>query len=149
MVKTWFDMPQNQHLRHVVEYPNRNPTHRTTYENLIKPLIYPDYDQTTWQTAKPTNSFYNEMDHWFHTNLANTKLNSAWQAGLGYLVDKIDPKYFHYEIGRPVGLTFNTSLFYHLGASTAQNTQATFTNRSYMQSVNITTIKDQKIKKIG
>ena len=92
MVKDWFDLPMNQNLKYLARFPISMVNHRTYYESIVKSVVYPDYDQATWQTTKPTNSFYNEMDHWFHVNMADTKYYDAWQSGLTYLVDKIDPK---------------------------------------------------------
>ena len=148
MVKTWFDMPQNNHLKHLVQNSTNNPNHRTAYENIVKSIIYPDYDLETWQTAKPTSSFYNEMDHWFHTNLKGTKLYSAWESGLELLVDKIDPKYFYYQLGKPAGLGVNYSLFYGLGPSKTLTTQPAFVNRQYRtRKQDILTVDDKKVKK--
>ena len=115
VVKNWFDMPTNRHLQHLVRWPNYSFAQRTTFEHIIKPLIYPEYDQTTFQTSKPTNSFYNEMDHWFYTNFTDTHAYRAWQAGLDYLVKNINGKFFNYELGRPVGLIGFISPFYLLG----------------------------------
>jgi len=152
VIRRWFDMPQNQHLKHIVHYANLNTDQRTTYENLIKTIIYPDYDPTTWQTAKPTNSFYNEMDHWFHVNMAGTQFYSAWEAGLQMLVDKIDPRYFVSKMGRPVGLTTYRSSMYHIGAETQiANKTPIFKNNEHLTittNTEVKLIKDKKIKKL-
>jgi hypothetical protein len=151
MVKNWFEMSQNQHLQHISVFPSNviSKNYRTTYENLVKSIVYPDYDQQTWQTAKPTNSFYNEMDHWFHTNMRDTDMFSAWNAGLDFLVNKIDPKFFMYELGRPVGIIIKYSPFYYLGSSNNNVSTFKFTNRDHMvPSVNIAICRDRKIKQI-
>lgn len=114
-IKNWFSLDSNKYLQHLVRWPNYSFSQRTTFEHIVKPLIYPDYDPTTFQTSKPTNSFYNEMDHWFYTNYKNTHVYQTWQAGLEFLVKNIDAKYFNYEIGRPVGLVGFLSPFYELG----------------------------------
>lgn len=115
IIKNWFDIESNQYLQHLVRWPNYSFNQRTTFEHIIKPLIYPDFDPTTFQTSKPSNSFYNEMDHWFYTNFQDTHAYRAWQSGLKFLVDNIDPKYFNYEMGKPVGLVGFISPFYYLG----------------------------------
>ena len=114
-IKNWFDLPSNQYLQHLVRWPNYSFAQRTTFEHIVKPLIYPDYDPTTFQTSKPTNSFYNEMDYWFYTNFQDTDVYNTWQAGLKLLTDKIDPKFFNREIGRPVGLVGFLSPFFEIG----------------------------------
>jgi len=115
MIRHWFDQPNNKYLQHLARWPNYSFAQRTTFEHIIKPLIYPDYDPTTFQTSKPTNSFYNEMDQWFYQNFQETRAFKVWQAGLKYLVDNIDPKYFNNEMGRPVGFVGFISPFYYLG----------------------------------
>jgi hypothetical protein len=115
IIKNWFDLPHNQYLQHLARWPNYSFSQRTTFEHIIKPLLYPDYDPTTFQTSKPTNSFYNEMDYWFYQNFKDTPAYSVWKAGLQHLVDNIDIKYFNKEMGTPVGFVGFLSPFYCLG----------------------------------
>jgi hypothetical protein len=118
VIKKWFDLPSNIGLQHLARWPNYSFSQRTAFESIVKPLIYPDYDHTTFQTSKPTNSFYNEMDFWFYTNFTETHAYRVWQAGLKHLVDNVDKKYFNYEINRPVGFIYFISPFYYLGDAT-------------------------------
>jgi hypothetical protein len=150
MIKLWFDMAQNGHVRHLVQTPNGNTNQRTTYEYIAKSIIYPDYDLETWQTSKPTTSFYNEMDHWFHTNLVDTKYDRAWRAGLQFLVDKIDPQYFQFELNNPVGFKPNLSQLYYIGDSTYTPVSPKFVNRDYLTKQNreIIAVQNRKLKKI-
>ena len=121
IIRRWFDMPCNQHLQHFVRWPNYSFAQRTAYEQLIKPLIYPDYDATTFQTSKPTNSFYNEMDHWFYVNFRDTHAYRVWQAGIKHAERNIDSKYFNFEFGRAVGLVGFMSPFYCMGDAVFQD----------------------------
>lgn len=115
IVRKWFDLPQNKVLQYVCRWPNYSFIHKNAYESIIKPLIYPDYDPTTFQTGKPTNSFYNEMDQWFYQNFQDTHQYRAWKAGLSHLVNTIDKKFFNYEMGQAVGFIGFISPFYYLG----------------------------------
>ena len=121
-IRRWFDLPTNKYLQHLARWPNYSFSQRTTFEHIIKPLLYPDYDPATFQTSKPTNSFYNEMDHWFYTNFQDTHAYRTWQAGIKHLVDSIDPKYFNNEMGRPVGFVGFISPFYYLGDAEYEST---------------------------
>ena len=114
-IKNWFNQPQNSHLQYLARWPNHNISQRTTYEQLIKPLIYPDYDHLTFQTSKPTNSFYNEMDHWFYANFQDTAAFQVQTAGLELLVNQINDKFFNKSLGRPVGFVGFLSSFYCIG----------------------------------
>jgi hypothetical protein len=121
MIKNWFNLESNKYLQHLVRWPNYSFSQRTTFEHIVKPLIYPNYDPTTFQTSKPTNSFYNEMDHWFYTNFQDTHVYHTWQAGLKLLTDSIDAKFFNNEMGRPVGFVGFISPFYYLGDAAYQD----------------------------
>jgi len=149
LIKQWFDMEQNSHLQNLIQWPNTSIAQRTAYEQLVKSIIYPDYDMETWQTIKPTNSFYNEMDHWFHVNFKDTNLYHAWTAGLQLLVDKIDPKYFTYEHEVPVGLKQMFSPHYYVGESQHKAPMPAFKNRDYFKNLqgSTTIVKDKKITK--
>lgn len=115
VIRRWFDQPYNTFLQYICRWPNYSFVHKNAFESIIKPLIYPDYDPTTFQTNKPTNSFYNEMDFWFYQNFQDTHQYRVWQAGLQHLVKEIDPKFFNYELGKPVGFVGFISPFYYLG----------------------------------
>lgn len=122
IIKNWFSLPQNTFLQYLVRWPNHSIANRTAYEQMVKPLIYPDYDPATFQVAKPTNSFYNEMDFWFYKNFQGTDSYKKWQAGLDLLVRNIDDKFFNKELGRPVGFVGFLSPFYDLGPAVYQDT---------------------------
>lgn len=117
-VKNWFSQAVNHNLQHILKWPNYSVSQRAAYESIVKPLVFPDYDQSTFQVGKPSNSFYNEMDAWFYPNFHDATYYQAWQAGLAYLADKIDPKYFNQELGRPTGFVGFVSPFYYLGDAT-------------------------------
>lgn len=131
MVKNWFDLPPNGNLRHLVRWPNTGISQRSAYEHIIKPIIYPDYDPETWQTVKPTNNFYNQMDHWFHVNLKDTHQYRVWEAGIEFVKNKIDSRFLLTEKGKVIGPVGFISPLYYLGKSTATATQAAFVNQSF------------------
>ena len=129
IVKSWFSMPQNYSFQSVIRYPNDTFAYRNMYERLVKTIIYPDYDPNTFQTIKPTNNIYNEMDHWIHTNFNNTKFYRAWEAGIDYLLEKIDNKFLNpnsvphqNNIKQRRDVISFSSLFYCLGDSSIPET---------------------------
>jgi hypothetical protein len=125
IVRNWFNMPANRHLQYLARWPNHSVAHRTAYENLLKPLIYPDYDPMTFQVNKPGSNFYSEMDHWFYENFQGHKLYSSWQAGIGFVERNIDNKFFNKEFGRVVGFVGFLSPFYKLGPAELSQTART------------------------
>lgn len=121
----WFMLPHNKHLQFLVRWPNHSVTQRSVYEQLTKSLIYPDYDPTTWQTTKSTNTFYSEMTWWFFKNFKDSRFYQVWEAGLAHVAQKIDPKFFNYEHGRPVGFVGFMDKFYDLGPTDYISTNIT------------------------
>jgi hypothetical protein len=115
LVMNWFNRTENRHLQFLARWPNHSVAQRTTYESLIKPLIYPDYDPKTFQVSKPGSNFYSEMDYWFYKNFENHKLYQSWQAGVSYVERNIDPKFFNREFDRAVGFVGFLSPFYCVG----------------------------------
>jgi hypothetical protein len=151
MIRRWFDMPHNLNMRYLTEHSTLTSIEkRTTYEHLVKSIIYPDYDLSTWQTAKPRNSFYNEMDHWFYTNCQDTSLYSVWESGIQYLVDKVESKYMFINDNRPVGFRSFVSPYYYLGPSTSVNNRLPFSNPSSAAQAptDIWVLKNKKLQKI-
>ena len=52
IIRNWFNQPANSHLQFLARWPNHSNAQRTAYEAMIKPLVYPDYDQMTFQVGK-------------------------------------------------------------------------------------------------
>jgi hypothetical protein len=115
IVRQWFNMPANRHLQHLVNWPNHSVAQRTTYEQIIKPLIYPNYDHQTFQVSKPSSNFYSEMDYWFYENFKDHKLYSSWLAGIDFVERNVDKKFFNKKFNQPVGFVGFLSPFYNLG----------------------------------
>jgi hypothetical protein len=121
LVRKWFNLPVNQDLQHLVRWPNHSNIQRTTYESLVKPLVYPDYDPLTFQVCKPATNFYSEMDFWFYDNFKDHKLYNSWIAGINFVERNIDKKYFNVEFGRAVGFVGFLSPFYYIGDAITSN----------------------------
>jgi hypothetical protein len=120
VVRNWFNDPANQHLQFLARWPNHSVSQRTTYEQVIKTLIYPDYDHETFQVNKPTNNFYAEMDSWFYEKFTDHAVYHVWQEGIQYVTDRIDPKFFNQEFGQNVGFVGFLSPFYCIGPAEAK-----------------------------
>jgi hypothetical protein len=114
-IMNWFNQPDNRHLQYLVRWPNHSVSQRTTYESVVKPLLYPDFDPLTFQVSKPGSNFYSEMDYWFYEKFRDHKLYQSWQAGIAFVENNIDRKYFNIELNRAVGFVGFLSPFYCLG----------------------------------
>ena len=67
-VANWFELPANQAFKVLLRWPNHDISQRTTYEMIIKSIVYPEYDLSTFQAAKPTSAFVTEIDSWLHNS---------------------------------------------------------------------------------
>jgi hypothetical protein len=118
LIRQWFDLPMNLGLQHVVSWPNSDYSLRTLFEQLIKPVIYPDYDFRTFQVAKSNNIFRAEMDSWFFKNMQGTTVYNAWQAGVDYMINNTHDRYLEHH---KQGLVQYLSPLYYVGESSTQN----------------------------
>lgn len=134
VVAKWFSRPENHKMQNLLHWPNNNFAFRSFYEQLVKLIIYPDYDSSTFQTLKPTNNFYNEMDHWFHTNFKDTRLYSVWQAGIDYVVNNLDSKYIGYTDGLAQDIiSFDTPYYYFGECRIPENIAGVRTREHFLQ----------------
>jgi hypothetical protein len=130
IVKNWFSMPQNYKLQNLLHWPNTSFATRTYYEQVVKSIVYPDYDSSTFQTIKPTNNIWNEMDCWFHTNFQGTNLYNSWEAGINYLLDNLDEQYIGRLQGRATDISVFESVYYYLGDCNIPNTSVLQTQKA-------------------
>jgi hypothetical protein len=114
----WFSLPEHHKFQHTLNWPNGSFATRTLYEQLVRSVIYPDFDPNTFQVVKPTNNIYNEMDYWFHVNFKDTKIYQVWESGVNYLLDNLDEKYIGYVRNRATNIKDYSTPFYYLGDST-------------------------------
>ena len=113
LVKNWFENPVHYNMQYLLHWPNSNFAGRNIYEQVVKALVYPDYDLSTFQTIKPTNNIYNEMDYWFHHNFKGTKSYQVWESGIQYLVNNLAEEYIGYVHGNAANIImFETPLYY-------------------------------------
>ena len=71
-----------------------NTPYADHYYDLIKRLIYPTYNHSTWQTKKPTSPTYTDHDYWFIES-QHLEARRHWLAGLEELQQLIEPRWFN------------------------------------------------------
>jgi len=118
MIKNWFSLSMHQNLSYVLQWPNHDYSTRTFREQMLKPIIYPDYDLNTFQTAKSTTAIRAEMDNWFFKNFTGTDLYRVWEAGIDYLSTSLASRYFRYYQGTIADIKQYQTPFYYIGDST-------------------------------
>jgi hypothetical protein len=89
-IKRWFENPINRNLTHMLDLMwQSNPSNRTVYEALIKGIIYPDYDLSTFQVNKPAMAAFQEWDFWME-NFKDSNGYKTFMRGFDYLYKNID-----------------------------------------------------------
>jgi hypothetical protein len=116
-IKNWFNQPGHHNMQSVLHWPNSNFSNRTIYEQVVKAVVYPDYDLNTFQTFKPTNNIWNEMDHWFHHNYQGTQQYNIWKSGINYLLGNLSKEYIGYVQGQATDIIIHESPLYYFGDS--------------------------------
>jgi hypothetical protein len=114
MIANWFEQPGNSALKTILRWPNHDISQRTTYEMIVKSIIYPDYDFTTFQTIKPNSSFKTEIDSWFYKNYQGTHAHHIWTAGLDFIKQNINDRWFNHKFDQQDGFMGFISPFYKI-----------------------------------
>ena len=125
MVRNWFEQPEHHRFQSAIRWPNNDHYNRTTYESLVRAIVYPDYDFNTFQVAKPTTSIRAEMDNWFFQNFVDTKQYQIWQAGVDFMSSNLDARYVNRTIdGEIKDIKQYISPMYYIGDSNIVNSSA-------------------------
>ena len=96
MIKKWFEC--NPALKPLLNWPAKDWAQRTTYETIVRSIIYPQWPLDTFQVRKVTSIVYNEWDHWFYKNFHNTSAYANWEEGINTVQKTIDHKYLTYNV---------------------------------------------------
>lgn len=93
-IKNWFSQKENLRFQYMMN-PKwlMNATNRTIYESVTKAIIYPDYDNTTFQCNKPVRTVFQEWDYWME-DFKNTPGYATFMKGLMHLYNNIDKDFF-------------------------------------------------------
>lgn len=132
-IKNWFEQPEHANMQNILNWPNSNFAGRTIYEQIVKAVIYPTYDLTTFQTNKPTNNIWNEMDYWFHHNFKGTRPYQVWEAGIDFLTANLNTEFVEYIHGRATNIVMFDTPLYCFGDSNIKSLELPF-NASHIKS---------------
>jgi hypothetical protein len=81
-------------FKNYIQWPNKNPAHRTWYESSIKPFIYPNYDLSLFQANKMTDMTLG-YDRWLFHLGREDEIRGILRENLDYLYKNIDAKFFN------------------------------------------------------
>lgn len=95
MIKSWFE--SHKRLEPVLFWPNHDLQKRATYEQILRAVIYPEWDLSTFQVNKCSSTVWTEWDQWFFDQYRDTRTMQNWLAGLKHIERTIDKKYLSYN----------------------------------------------------
>ena len=96
---------------------NRSRQNKQMLDNLIRSIVYPDWNPLRFQAYKSSNLVWNENDQWFFDNFQDSTYFQSWLSGIRHLESSIDKKYQEHSPinGRFEGWVGFISKFYCLG----------------------------------
>lgn len=102
VIKNWFMQPENKKLQFMLDYKwLMSSINRTLYETMIKGIIYPDYDLTTFQCNKPARAVLQEWDYWME-DFKNTTGYSVFLTGMMKLYNNINKEFLKVPDGSSI-----------------------------------------------
>jgi hypothetical protein len=93
-----------------IQWPNKNPAHRTWYESSVKPLIYPNYDLSLFQANKMSDMTLG-YDRLLFSLGKEDEIRGMLRDSLDYLHDHIDEKFFNVINGTKVFTGFISGMW--------------------------------------
>jgi hypothetical protein len=137
MVKNWMEQPANSKFAEAIKWPTHTSLKtRTLYEQIVRSIVYPNYDINTFQTGKPLINISNEMDDWFFNNYKDSAVYSVWRSGIKYLEDNIDQSYFvnHPSWGK-IDFKFFESPYYCFGDCRIKNPTPVLNTKKLVENI--------------
>lgn len=96
---------------------NKSRQNKQKLDDLIRSIVYPDWNPNRFQAYKSSNLVWNENDQWFFTHFRHTRYFQSWISGVTHLESSIDKKFQEHSAvnGRFEGWVGFVSRFYCLG----------------------------------
>jgi len=84
------------------------------WDTMIRKIVYPDYNLSTFQAKKDISTIYSRVDAWM-TQLPDQSFFHSWNNIIDNLFVSIDDRFFNWRDGKRTGLTGFVSPLYYLG----------------------------------
>lgn len=94
--------------------PNNYMLQRTVGEELLKTVLYDNWNTSWFQVAKTTGDWFGEIDYWFTVGMKNSIEYRKWEQGLQYLLPKIS-NFIMYDQNKVRGTKFFYSKDHYVG----------------------------------
>jgi hypothetical protein len=107
-------------FKQYIQWPIKNPNHRTWYESSIKAVIYPEYDMNIFQANKFTEMTLGH-DRLLEGLGMSDRIQHILDDHMSYLKKVIDPKYFNQAGGQTTMTGFITTMWTIKKVSNAQS----------------------------
>lgn len=95
---------------------SRTSDQKKFYDNIVKSIIYPDWNLSKFQSRKSITMVDAGVDTWLFQHYNNYRYLQSWKNGLSSITQAVDKKYHQFNsTGRFIGWTGFISPFYCLG----------------------------------
>jgi len=100
----------------LIDWNLRASQNTQLYTDLVRKLIYPNWNTKIFQANKSPYHVFSTVDTWMFQSAADSRYMQSWYHGLDSLRRAIDPKYHQYhKDGKFDGWIGFVSPFYDLG----------------------------------
>lgn len=100
----------------LVDWTGDRVAKKREYDNIVRSLVYPDWNVNKFQAFKPDSMVWCGNDGWMFQNLADHRYLQSWRHGLESIKNVVDQKYYQVNAnGRFDGWTAFLSPMYKLG----------------------------------
>lgn len=107
---------KNPKMISLIDWNTRRTNNKTLYNDIIRRIVYPNWDLNTFQAGKPELNTKCEYDGWMFTALRTHRYLDSWQSNLKSIRNTVNEKYFHYaKNGEFDGWVGFISPFYKIG----------------------------------
>jgi hypothetical protein len=105
-----------EHL-YLIDWSNpERSKYKSRYDDIVRTLVYPDWDKSKFQAKKTNSNTYNMMDSWVFKDATNYRYYQSWEHGLKNIVNSVDDKFKRYDdTGRFAGWSGFIGPLYELG----------------------------------
>lgn len=112
LIRRW--LAQQGRVQDLTPTSHTGTFHAAHYYRMIHPVIYPQWDNTTWQIDKSSGVVNDEFGQWFFDS-APERSQQQWAAGINELNRSIDSRFFNASDAWQ-GLVGCFSKFYRIGS---------------------------------
>jgi len=105
----------NPQVQRYLSFGERAWADKLQYDEIVKSVVYPDWNLGRFQVKKDPNLVLLAHDAWITRSLSGIRFYQSWEHGLKNIFSSVDPKYFRRLNNEIIGFNGFISPMYHVG----------------------------------